>query len=256
MLGLGELGRWASLFGVAPQQIEKDHLVSHLLAGIATSTVADDVVFFGGTALARTHLDRVRISEDIDLWADSPRQILDVLADELPGRVRREYPGLRFDQAAPSEGSAVARDGTQVRIQVIAYGAEYAACVATERRAIELRYGDLDQSNATLTVPVRSSFVAMKHLAWAERAAPRDLVDLVALAEGGAFDRDADATVRCIRGFGVRRDEFQSIPQRTRRAWQADLARQMGQPPDPGRALSTVRSEWGRSLGWSMGVEL
>jgi len=252
VLGLGERDRWASLFGVAPQQIDKDHLVSHLLAGIATSPVADDVVFFGGTALARTHLGRVRVSEDIDLWADSPRQILDLLADKLPGRVRREYPGLRFDQATPSEGSAVARDGTRVRIQVIAYGVEYASCVSTERRAIELRYGDLDQSKAILTVPVRSSFVAMKHLAWAERAAPRDLVDLVALAEGGAFDRDVDATVRCIRGFGVRRDEFRSIPQRTRNAWQTDLAHQMGHPPDPGRALSTVRSEWGRSLGWSM----
>jgi hypothetical protein len=31
--------------------------------------VADDVVFFGGTALTRTHLPDLRLSEDIDLIA-------------------------------------------------------------------------------------------------------------------------------------------------------------------------------------------
>lgn len=37
--------------------------------GVAADEVSDDVVFFGGTALCRTHLPDLRLSEDIDLIA-------------------------------------------------------------------------------------------------------------------------------------------------------------------------------------------
>ena len=43
-----------------------------MLASLAGS-VRDDVVFIGGTALARTHLPTLRLSEDIDLIAREPR---------------------------------------------------------------------------------------------------------------------------------------------------------------------------------------
>ena len=36
--------------------------------GAFAVSVADDVVFFGGTALTRTHLPDLRLSEDIDCW--------------------------------------------------------------------------------------------------------------------------------------------------------------------------------------------
>jgi len=244
-----EMSLWAVRFGVAPEQIRKDHLISHLLAGIAHSTVAGRVVFFGGTALARTHLGNRRVSEDIDLWAEPGQEVFSVLADELPRHVRREYPRLRIERDSPAIGNVVAPDGTQVRLQVVAYGAEHDRCVELERRNIDLRYTDFRQ-DAELTVPVRSSFVAMKHLAWADRAAPRDLADLAGFAAIGALDGEADAIVTCLRGFGVNFRDIDHLPERTRRAWIGDLAHQMGQPPDPDQALSTVRQAWTRSLGW------
>ncbi len=70
MLEQQELRLWAARFGVAPEQIRKDHLISHLLAGVAHSTVARRAIFFGGTALARTHLGDRRVSEGIDLWSE------------------------------------------------------------------------------------------------------------------------------------------------------------------------------------------
>jgi len=244
-----ELSLWAARFGVAPEQIRKDHLISHLLAGVAHSTVAARVIFFGGTALARTHLGDRRVSEDIDLWAEPAQEVLSVLADELPRHVRREYPRLRIERDSPAIVNVVAGDGTQVRLQVVAYGAEHHRCVELERRSIDLRYTDLRQ-DAELTVPVRSSFVAMKHLAWADRTAPRDLVDLAGFAAIGALDGDADAIVKCLRGSGVNSHDIDRIPQRTRRAWIVDLAHQMGHPPDPDHALSTIQEAWARSLGW------
>jgi predicted nucleotidyltransferase component of viral defense system len=249
VLDQNELSLWATRFGVAPEQIRKDHLISHLLAGVARSTVAERAVFFGGTAPARTHLGDRRISEDIDLWAEPAQEVFSVLADELPRHVRREYPGLRIERDSPAMGAAVARNGTQVRLQVVAYGAEHHRCVELECRNIDLRYTDLQQ-DAELRVPARSSFVAMKHLAWADRTAPRDLVDLAAFAAIGALDGEADAIVNCLRGFGVKSRDTDRLPGRTRRAWIVDLAHQMRRPPDPDHALSAVQEAWARSLGW------
>lgn len=249
MLDQEELNRWAVRFAVAHEQIKKDHLISHLLTGIAQSAVAGRVTFLGGTALARTHLGDRRMSEDIDLWAEPAQEIFDALVDELPRQVRREYPGIRIERVSPAVGNVVARDGTQVRIQVVAYGAEYQRCVELEDRTIDLRYKDLP-NEAVLTVPARSSFVAMKHLAWSERAAPRDLVDLAGFAAIGALDGQADSVVKCLRGFGVRPHDVDRIPGRTRRAWTVDLAHQMGQPPDPDDALTAVQEAWIRSLKW------
>lgn len=43
---------WAERFGVSLAQVDHDRAISYILAAIATQ--ADHVVFYGGTALART----------------------------------------------------------------------------------------------------------------------------------------------------------------------------------------------------------
>jgi predicted nucleotidyltransferase component of viral defense system len=48
----------AQQFGVAPEQVERDHLISYLLAYLSEQ-FGDRIHFFGGTALARTHLPTV-----------------------------------------------------------------------------------------------------------------------------------------------------------------------------------------------------
>jgi hypothetical protein len=58
----------AEQFGGARGQVRRDHLISHLLAAIGTNA-ADQVIFFGGTALSRTIAPDGRLSEDIDLIA-------------------------------------------------------------------------------------------------------------------------------------------------------------------------------------------
>ncbi len=59
-------------FGVARDQIEHDFVISHVLAALAAR--ANQFVFYGGTALSRTFLEGLRLSEDID-W---PRQLSEV----------------------------------------------------------------------------------------------------------------------------------------------------------------------------------
>ena len=57
MLDVAELADIAGAFGVAESQVRQDHFVSHLLAAIGT--LDPPLTFFGGTALARTHLAEI-----------------------------------------------------------------------------------------------------------------------------------------------------------------------------------------------------
>lgn len=78
-----ELAAVGTQFGVARGQVERDHLISHLV-GYLSAHFSDRVVFIGGTALARTHLVEGRLSEDIDLIAvgsrSARRQSISVLS--------------------------------------------------------------------------------------------------------------------------------------------------------------------------------
>ena len=72
----------ATQFGVSTEQVQRDHLVSHILAFLSHE-FGDRIHFIGGTALARTHLPDGRLSEDIDLIAIGSRK---AVANELSRR--------------------------------------------------------------------------------------------------------------------------------------------------------------------------
>ena len=102
----------------------RDHLISHLLAAISAE-VAEQVVFFGGTALARTVIPDGRLSEDIDLVTVGMRtEIAQRLATALPRAVRREFPGLTWQPSPvavrePAPAILLDTDGLAVRIQLL-----------------------------------------------------------------------------------------------------------------------------------------
>jgi len=108
---ISQYDEWAAVaerFGVDMEQVRRDHLISHLLGAIAAGVPADDVVFFGGTALSRTYLTDARLSEDIDLIAVVSRT--DVAA-QIEAAVRR---GLARSHGRPTWRPALsATSGSQ-----------------------------------------------------------------------------------------------------------------------------------------------
>lgn len=67
----------AARLGLPEAQVRRDILISHVLHALPQLISSDaEVVFFGGTALCRTRLDGFRLSEDIDLLTDRPRELL------------------------------------------------------------------------------------------------------------------------------------------------------------------------------------
>ncbi|MHA7653919.1 nucleotidyl transferase AbiEii/AbiGii toxin family protein [Mycobacterium sp. ML4] len=114
----------AEQFGVATEQVERDHLISHLLAFLSRE-FGDRIHFIGGTALARTHLPNGRLSEDIDLIAVGDRKPIAANLDAgLPRALARTHGRLTLDpilSSVPDTRPAILRTsvGLTVRLQLL-----------------------------------------------------------------------------------------------------------------------------------------
>jgi Nucleotidyl transferase AbiEii toxin, Type IV TA system len=146
MLSPDDQAAVAEKFGVAVSQVRRDHLISHLLAAL-TVLAADQVVFFGGTALSRTYAPDGRLSEDIDLIATGPRRDVATLIEQgLPRAVRRNFPGLRWE---PSLTAVRDTEPAVLMIQTVLWF----GCSCSARR--DIRLGPPSRGNWYSDTPMR-----------------------------------------------------------------------------------------------------
>ncbi len=249
---LGEdLEREAARFGVADDQVRRDHAISHILGAISNS-MRDDVIFFGGTALSRTHLVHARLSEDIDMIALGNRsEIADRLARSISSSLLRTHGRVSW---SPSFGTrdvepAIVQtaSGVSIKLQLLARRG-YPAW-PTELRHIEQRYQDAPP--ATLIVPTIESFVGWKTTAWCDRGAARDLYDLWAMAEIGSLTPEAAALFARHGPTATPPRDFMFAHPPSELAWQTSLSGQTRLEITAAEALAVVRSSWASVLGES-----
>jgi hypothetical protein len=243
-----DLERETQRFGVAEEQVRRDHAISHVLAAISKSA-RDDVIFFGGTALSRTHLLHARLSEDIDLIAlGDRREIAERIARSIDAALLRTHGRLTWSPpfGARDIEPAVVGTPTGISIRVQLLDKRGYERWPAELRPIEQRYGDAPA--ATLVVPTVESFAAWKTAAWHSRAAPRDLYDLWALADADAITPGAaELFIRHGPTGGPPRDfMFTKAPDEAE--WQASISGQTRLAVTAAEALTTVRSEWARAV--------
>ncbi|MEW2479987.1 nucleotidyl transferase AbiEii/AbiGii toxin family protein [Mycobacterium sp. NPDC049093] len=242
----------AEQFGVATEQVERDHLISHLLAFLSRD-FGDRIHFIGGTALARTHLSNGRLSEDIDLIAVGDRRSVAAGLDAaLPRALARTHGRLALDPALSSVRDthpAILRtsDGLAVRLQLLS--PRDRIVWPTERRSLVQRYSDAPA--AELLVPTRPAFAASKTATWFDRHASRDLWDLWALDRIGAIDAEAE---NLYRRFGPTNNppalrDFMTAP--TEADWQSQLAGQTRLTVSPKDALTAVHDAWAQVIAAS-----
>lgn len=239
----------AEQFGVAAEQVERDHLISHLLAFLSRD-FGDRIQFIGGTALARTHLPNGRLSEDIDLIAvDDRRSIATDLDAALPRALARTHGRLTLDPAlgsVPDTRAAILRtsEGLTVRLQLLS--SRDRTVWPAERRSLVQRYADAPA--AELLVPTLPAFAASKTATWFDRRASRDLWDLWALDQIGAIDAEAGTLYRRLGPTNkppALRD-FTKAP--TEADWRNQLAGQTRLTVSPRDALSAVHDAWARVI--------
>lgn len=227
-------------FGVGAQQVVRDHVISHGLAAVAAAAQGD-VVFFGGTALARTLLPGLRLSEDIDLIAlGNRREVGARIQAEVQRRFRRILGAVTFipplGEAPHSQPSILEVKGTRIQVQLLTSE----GYPPWPRQLVELEQRYSDAPPARLQVLTPPAFVSSKLAAWEDRHAPRDLYDLWALAERGWIN-EAAAELYCRYGqhttlSGI---SFTEVP--SERDWEASLAHQCVISTTPQHAANVVR---------------
>ena len=254
MLDPGEAREVAGRFGVALDQVRRDHLVSHMLAALSRS-LADRILFFGGTALARTLLPNGRLSEDVDLLAlGERRDVVEEVVHALTVGVRRTHGELTWSPSLvgirdTDTAVATTQDGLSVRIQLLD-PVGYSSWPYL-RSDLEQRFSDAPP--ACLNVPTAEAFAAWKTAAWLDRGAARDLYDLHGLALAGVIGPEAGSLF-------VRLGPTATLPQKwmfakapTEAEWKAQLGGQTRLTLEPQEALETVREAWGAAAGWGDG---
>lgn len=226
-------------FGVTERQVVRDHAISHALAAIA-SLGTDDVVFFGGTALARALLTDLRLSEDIDLIAlGDRREVGNRIEEAITRRLRRTLGSVTFtphirDTKHPDPTVMQVGD---ISIQIQLLSSEGYPNWPTEIVDVEQRYSDAPPARLRVFTP--AAFVASKLSSWNDREAPRDLYDLWALAEAGKIDAEA-AVLFDSKGpyTSVSKLSFTRIP--TDAKWEAALDHQCIPAVTPREAAKVV----------------
>lgn len=233
----------ARQFGVSLEQVRRDHLISSILAAIQAH--GEDLIFFGGTALARTYLPVGRLSEDIDLIAVTERRLVATAISRTIERALRvpygrvSWTAALADVRDTEPSSLVTDDGLMVRVQLLsARGYEP---WPTEVRDLVQRYSDIPPTR--LRTPTRDSFAAWKTSAWLDRHAPRDLYDLWALAIQDALTGSAARLFATHTGLGRPQDHmFLQAPED--KEWQDQLSGQTRLTVGPEEALEIVRAAW------------
>jgi Nucleotidyl transferase AbiEii toxin, Type IV TA system len=251
-LSTADLREVGERFGVAETQVRRDHAISHVLAVIA-ARLPDAVIFFGGTALSRTHLVDGRLSEDVDLLATGPRrETADLLTEALDSGLQRMLGRPRWSPGFAPQSDvtpAVLEIGEDVAIKIQLLDGRHYSPWPVERRALEQRYADAPE--ASLAVPTVNSFVGWKTSAWHDRGAARDLYDLWALARQGHLTADAAALFAQHGTTGGPPRSFMFAKPPSEDAWRDQLAGQTRLDVTAAEALAAVRAAWSVALGGS-----
>jgi predicted nucleotidyltransferase component of viral defense system len=224
----------AATLSVPESQIRRDHVLSHLIHSLEGGS---GFVFIGGTALNRTFLQDLRLSEDIDLYVlDGDRELI---LNQLLRGVRLEYPDLQSSGTGSVNDVHTFRlqDGPiQVRVQMIRNRPSWET-LPTTVSGVRLYYADLPET-AHLATPTCESLVAMKLNAWVDRSAPRDLFDLWKLTLLDCFNPESLELVTTMLARRLQRQEFHSPPSLAE--WTAELSHQTSDPGSPEVALSQL----------------
>jgi predicted nucleotidyltransferase component of viral defense system len=214
-----EVLRLASDFGLEARIIEKDYVLSWVLAGIHRDPLlADTWIFKGGTCLKKCFFETYRFSEDLDFTVTDAAQLetgfleerFRGLADwlyetaglELPSDQRRfevydNNRGVRSCEARIGyRGPIAPRGGTLPRIKLDLTADELLVLPAVMREVSHL-YSDLPEEGMLARCYAFEEVFGEKIRALGQRSRPRDLYDVINLFRHGDF-REAANTIRDI----------------------------------------------------------
>lgn len=241
MLDPHEASTVQQLFGTSISQVQKDHAISHVLSVLPNFKT--DLVFYGGTGLARTFLKLGRLSEDIDLFTSNRVALLHEL-DAIPELIIQEFPEAYWSTKPsqtvdPGKALLVCERGVQIEVQAISTQLRGWQQIPVETMHIHQRYSDVPLTK--LKVPTLDGFSAMKLTAWFDRGASRDLFDLEGLTHLRSLSENTKTLVTELLGLKLTR---RMLDRKIYGVWQDDLAHQAKLDMTEEECLTRVLEWW------------
>lgn len=201
MIDRTEIIRIAGELGLQPQIVEKDYVLGWVLAGIARDEeLLRAWLFKGGTCLKKCFFETYRFSEDLDFTVTEPAQLdrafllakFNALAAWLYDATGIELPAdqLRFDvydlktggRAGEGRiayrGPIAPRGGSLPRIK-LDLTADERVVLPSVVRPVAHPYTDMPEDGITARCYAFEELFGEKVRALAQRARPRDLLDLL-----------------------------------------------------------------------------
>ena len=167
----------ARRLGVDVGLIRKDHVLNHVLAGIAADR--GDLVFRGGTALCRVYWPDFRISEDLDFITEGKlTRGSEVVTRAVGEAAQRTGLDLRVELGTPDSSwmrTVIRWDEAQVSVDL---NRAERPRLPIDRRDLDLPYSDLSDEPRQIDVVALEEILADKLYMLDDREEPRDLFDL------------------------------------------------------------------------------
>jgi predicted nucleotidyltransferase component of viral defense system len=247
VIDLAEIHRRAANLRVSDLTVERDYVLSHLLVAFAEET--RDLVFRGGTALARVYWPDFRLSEDLDFIVDGRlsnlRAVVERVVDRTHDRTRLQ---VEADVGQPRDGwsrSIIRWESAEVLVDVNLGERVY---LPVETRTPTISYSDLAQTIRKVRTVSLAEILGNKWYMLTDRVEPRDLFDVwSATVRGVPFD-EVTRGHRAKYGFSPvevprkRLALFQPL-------WEARLSHQVGDLPpfaDVVTDINEAHREWAK----------
>ena len=193
MIALHEINRTSETYGVPLETIEKDYMISWILACISRTSLVKNFAFYGGTAVKQIYFKDHRYSEDIDLISAKGFD-----ADFLTQSLLNSFPWAKakanLDFAIDARRTLSQGSRTQIFVSFsgfdeivgspkevrIDFALEMGAYGETKERKVLENYSDLKGLVTKLQVHSLNTILAGKLglLMNSSRKEPRDLFDV------------------------------------------------------------------------------
>lgn len=227
MINKAHITRRAAQDSVAAKTVERDYVLAHIIAGVASLENDTGLVFKGGTALRLCYLDDYRYSADLDfsLLTGSIEDGYALISSGLE-RAGGSIQGLRLTDDEPPR---IAYLGPLRRERTLKLDlADDELVLSTERQPLLPRWPDLPK-NVSVHIYTLLEITGEKLRCVLQRLQCRDLFDLFLLFEDARVDASEAATVFALKTKhrGIDPDSFAMRYRKRidqyRKRWKAEL---------------------------------
>lgn len=238
MIPKAEVHRRAQSLGIQEAHVLRDYVLNHVLVSIGQSI--PELIFRGGTSLARVYWPDFRLSEDLDFIAEGRvvdlQDRLRVSVTESSTRIDRPLT-LRF--GTPRGGWSRSTVESEFGELLIDINLEENVYLPVKEEGLHLPYSDLDERVGIRCISI-PEILGNKWFMLDDRKEPRDLYDLwAALTRFGVSFELVDRGHRAKYGYPARRHSLTAARQ-LHGKWEMRLRHQLSELPSLDEVLREV----------------